>query len=37
VEDHSGCGIANGDGVGQRVGDQPGAQVVGQREPDDTA
>jgi len=37
VEDHPGCGVAGGDGVGQRVGDQPGAQVVGQREPDDAA
>ena len=34
LEDHAGCGVAGGDGVGQRVGDQVGTQVLGEREPD---
>jgi hypothetical protein len=37
VEDHSGRRVAGGDRVGQRVGDQLGAQVIGEGEPDDPA
>src|SRR5215212_11547114 len=33
MEHHPGCGVAGGDGVGQRVGDQLGAQVLGQANP----
>jgi hypothetical protein len=33
LEDHAGCGVAGGDGVGQRVGDQAGTQVLGERDP----
>jgi hypothetical protein len=37
VEDHSRGRVACGDGVAQRIGDQAGAQVIGQRESDDAA
>jgi hypothetical protein len=37
MEHEAGCGVAGGDGVGQRVGDQLGAQVLGQGEPDHPA
>ena len=37
VEDHPRVGVAAGDGVAQRVGDQVGAQVVGDRPADDPA
>src|SRR3954451_5358888 len=36
VEDHAGVGVAGRDGVGQGVGDQVGAQVVGHRVADHT-
>src|SRR5580693_5958707 len=37
VEDHAGLGVAGGDRVGQGAGDQLGAQVVREGEPDDAA
>jgi hypothetical protein len=37
MEDHPGCGIAGGDRVGQRTGDQLGTQMLGQGEPDHPA
>src|SRR5689334_2021608 len=37
VEDHPRCRGTGGDGVGQRMGDQFGAQVISQREPGDPA
>src|SRR4029453_17680833 len=37
MEDDPGCGIAGGDGVGQRVRDELGAQVLGQGESHDAA
>jgi hypothetical protein len=37
MEDHSRARVAGGDGVGQRGGGQPGAQVIGEGEADDPA
>jgi hypothetical protein len=37
MEDHPGRGVPGGDRVGQRVRGQFGAQVIGEREPDDAA
>src|SRR6266487_1903672 len=37
VEDHAGAGVAGGDRVGQRTGDELGAQVIGQGVTDDAA
>ena len=37
VKDHSRGRVAGGDRVGQGVGDELGAQVIGQGEPDDAA
>src|SRR5437868_14047685 len=37
MEDHPGRRVAGGDRVGQRVRDQLGAKVIGQREADDAA
>jgi hypothetical protein len=37
MEHHSGIGVAGGDGVGQGVGDEFGAQVVGSGPADDPA
>jgi hypothetical protein len=37
VEDHPGVWVAGGDRVGQRAGDQLGAQVIGHRVADDAA
>ena len=37
MEDHPGRRVAGGDRIGQRIGDQLGAQLISHRKPDDAA
>jgi hypothetical protein len=37
MEHHPGCRVTGGDRVDQRIGDQLGAQMLGQGEPDHSA